>query len=113
MICGLLDADAGEVTVAGRPVTPKANKARAAIGYVPQDIALYPDLSARENLAFFGRLYGLSGARLTGRVAVALEAVGLADRADEKIDNYSGGMKRRGHNPARPGPPTRALGLGP
>ena len=95
MICGLLDADTGEVTVAGRRVTPKSTKARHAIGYVPQDIALYPDLSARENLAFFGRLYGLGGARLTDRISIALEAVGLADRADDKVDSYSGGMKRR------------------
>src|SRR5205085_8396375 len=95
MICGLLAADFGEVTVAGRRITPHSTKARDAIGYVPQEIALYPDLSARENLVFFGRLYRLSGSLLTERVTSALEAVGLDDRADEKVDTYSGGMKRR------------------
>jgi len=95
MVCGLLNADAGEVTVAGRRVSPKSTRGRDAIGYVPQDVALYPDLSARENLVFFGKLYGLSGRLLNERIDHALVAVGLADRAGEKVDTYSGGMKRR------------------
>ncbi|TVR22854.1 MAG: ABC transporter ATP-binding protein [Ilumatobacter sp.] len=95
MLCGVLEADAGTVEVAGRPVSPRHPQGRGAIGYVPQDLALYPDLSARENLRFFGRLQGLAGAQLDERVASTLEVVGLADRADDRIDAYSGGMKRR------------------
>jgi ABC-2 type transport system ATP-binding protein len=95
MLCGLLERDAGDVTVAGRPINPGATKAKAAIGYVPQDIALYPELSAEKNLAFFGRLYGIEGARLRERIAFALEVVGLADRGDDRVESYSGGMKRR------------------
>ncbi len=95
MICGLLTRDAGEVTVDGQPVTTKSVAAKRAIGYVPQDIAIYPDLSARENLTFFARLYGIPGSELKGRVDEVLEIIGLADRAKEKSDNFSGGMKRR------------------
>ena len=95
MICGLLDANDGEVVVAGRPVDTKSTDAKAAIGYVPQEIALYPDLTANENLRFFGRLYGLRGAVLAQRVDEVLEVVALRDRAGERVDHYSGGMKRR------------------
>jgi ABC-2 type transport system ATP-binding protein len=95
LLCGVLDADAGTIEVDGRPVSPRHPQHRAAIGYVPQDLALYPDLSARENLRFFGKLQGLRGAALAEREAVVLDLVGLADRADERVDSYSGGMKRR------------------
>jgi len=95
MVCGLLDPDAGEVRVYGITVRPGARAAKAEIGYVPQDLALYPDLSAKENLSFFGRLYGLSGARLHTRITDVLEIAGLADRADERVARFSGGMKRR------------------
>jgi ABC-2 type transport system ATP-binding protein len=95
MVCGLLDRTAGEVTVAGLPMDGAATDAKAAIGYVPQEIALYPDLTARENLRFFGRLYGLRGADLNARVDAMLEMVELHDRAGERVDRYSGGMKRR------------------
>jgi ABC-2 type transport system ATP-binding protein len=95
MLCGLLDRDAGEVTVDGAAIGTRSIAARAAIGYVPQEIALYGDQSARENLRFFGRLYGLTGAHLHERVEVSLAAVGLSERGDEKVDAYSGGMKRR------------------
>ena len=95
MVCGLLTRDAGEVTVDGHPIDTHTIATRASIGYVPQEIALYPTQTARENLRFFGRLYGLRGARLTQRVEDGLAAVGLTDRGDEKIDSYSGGMKRR------------------
>ncbi|MEX1296468.1 MAG: ABC transporter ATP-binding protein [Candidatus Limnocylindrales bacterium] len=95
MICGLLERDGGEVTVAGRPVDVTAVEAKSAIGYVPQDLAIYPDLSARENLRFFGKLQRLSGAALAARVDAVLELTGLTDRADDKTDDYSGGMKRR------------------
>jgi ABC-2 type transport system ATP-binding protein len=95
MVCGLLDRDAGEVTVAGRPMGPGATDAKAAIGLVPQEVALYDGLSAEENLVFFGRLQGLDGAVLAERVADALELVGLAERARDRVGQYSGGMKRR------------------
>jgi ABC-2 type transport system ATP-binding protein len=95
MVCGLLTPDAGTVTVAGRPMLPGDPTAKPAIGLVPQDIALYPDLTARENLAFFGRLQGLRRGRLSRRIAEVLDLVGLTDRAGDRIDSYSGGMKRR------------------
>jgi hypothetical protein len=75
---------------------------RNLIGVVPQELALYDDLSARENLRFWGRMYGLSGRALKRRVAEVLEQIGLADRAKERVKAYSGGMKRRVN--IRPGP---------
>ena len=95
MLCGVLQPDAGTVEVSGRPVSPQHPEARSAIGYVPQDLALYPDLTARENLQFFGRLQGLRGRRLDERTEAVLDVVGLVDRADDRIESYSGGMKRR------------------
>ncbi len=95
MICGLLRRDGGEVVVDGHPLDVGATEAKAAIGYVPQDLAIYPDLSARENLRFFGRLQKLAGRELESRVTEVLELTGLADRADERTDGFSGGMKRR------------------
>jgi ABC-2 type transport system ATP-binding protein len=95
MICGLLDRDGGDVEVMGHAVTTDATAVRAAIGFVPQEIALYPDLSAAENLWLFGRLYGLPKPALRERIAEVLELVGLADRAKDRIEAYSGGMKRR------------------
>jgi ABC-2 type transport system ATP-binding protein len=95
MVCGLLERDGGNVTVAGRPMDIDATEAKALLGYVPQDLAIYPDLSARENLRFFGRLQRLSGKALDGRVVAILELTGLADRADDRTQTYSGGMKRR------------------
>lgn len=95
MICGLLRPDAGTVHVAGRRMDVAATTAKAAVGLVPQEIALYTDLSGRENLRFFGRLQGLSGRRLDERIAEVLHLVGLADRADDPVEDYSGGMQRR------------------
>ena len=95
MVCGLLTPNAGSVSVAGHPMIGDAIDAKAAIGLVPQDLALYEDLTAQDNLKFFGRLQGLSGKGLTARVDEVLDVVGLADRAGERIDTYSGGMKRR------------------
>ena len=95
MICGLLVRDGGRVEVAGEPVDVDAVRAKANIGYVPQDLAIYPELSARENLHFFGQLYGLGGAELRARIGEVLETIGLTDRADERTDGFSGGMKRR------------------
>jgi ABC-2 type transport system ATP-binding protein len=95
MVCGLLERDAGSVTVAGLPMDIDATETKALIGYVPQDLAIYPDLSARENLRFFGRLQRLSGKALDDRVAAVLELTGLTERAGDRTDTYSGGMKRR------------------
>jgi len=93
MLCGLTLPDQGEVTVDG--FKGGTLEAKAAVGYVPQDLALYPDLSAVENLTFFGQLYGLGGKELQGRIGETLELVGLADRGKDRIGTYSGGMKRR------------------
>ncbi len=95
MVCGILAADAGEVVIDGRPVDPGRTAVKGVIGYVPQDLAIYPDLSARENLAFFGRLYDLGGRDLAKRIDEVLEIIDLADRAKERTANFSGGMKRR------------------
>jgi ABC-2 type transport system ATP-binding protein len=95
MICGLLRRDGGEVLVDGRPLDERSVKAKELIGYVPQEIALYPDLSGHENLVFWGRLYGLGGKELSGRVAQVLEIVGLTERAGDRVSKYSGGMQRR------------------
>jgi ABC-2 type transport system ATP-binding protein len=95
MICGLLVRDAGEVRVNGRPLDVNAVEAKGDVGYVPQDLAIYPELTARENLRFFGELYGIGGSELRSRCDEVLEIIGLADRADERTDAYSGGMKRR------------------
>ena len=95
MIAGLLERDAGEVTVAGEPMTTHSVRAKSAIGYVPQDLAIYPDLSGRENLMFFARLYGMSTADARRRSDEVLALTGLADRAHDQTKQYSGGMKRR------------------
>jgi ABC-2 type transport system ATP-binding protein len=95
MICGLLVRDAGTVQINGRPLDVNAVEAKREVGYVPQDLAIYPELTARENLRFFGELYGLGGSELRSRCDEVLEIVGLSDRADDRTDAYSGGMKRR------------------
>jgi linearmycin/streptolysin S transport system ATP-binding protein len=95
MIAGLLERDAGEVMVAGEPMTTHSVRAKGALGYVPQDLAIYPDLSGRENLMFFARLYGMSTAEARRRSDEVLDLTGLADRAGDQTKQYSGGMKRR------------------
>jgi len=95
MVTGVLRRDAGEVRLDGVAITTSGTAGRDAIGLVPQDLALYPDLTAKENLTFFGRLYGMHGAGLKGRIDEVLEVVGLADRAGGLARTYSGGMKRR------------------
>ncbi|QNP68263.1 ABC transporter ATP-binding protein [Streptomyces roseirectus] len=95
MVCGLLRPDAGTVHVAGRPVTTAAGPAKRLIGFVPQDVALYPDLSVRENLRFFGRLYRLPRRVRERRVDEVLDLVELRERAGDRVDSLSGGMRRR------------------
>jgi ABC-2 type transport system ATP-binding protein len=95
IVCGLLEPDAGAVEVAGVPLTTHSVAAKAAVGYVPQELAIYPDLTGAENLRFFARLYGLTSALTRERVAEVLEVVGLAERRDDLARTYSGGMKRR------------------
>jgi linearmycin/streptolysin S transport system ATP-binding protein len=95
MVAGLLEADAGSVLLEGEALTPTATSLKGRIGLVPQELAIYPDLSARENLTFFARLYGLSGRELRARVDELLEVIDLADRSRERTDRFSGGMKRR------------------
>jgi ABC-2 type transport system ATP-binding protein len=95
MICGLLTRDGGTVHVDGKPVDIGTAEAKNAIGLVPQDLAIYPELTATENLRFFGQLYGMGGADLNRRVGEVLEIIGLDDRAGERTDKFSGGMKRR------------------
>lgn len=95
MISGLLRPDAGDVTVMGHSIRSEPRQARSALGVVPQDIALYPDLSARENLVFWGKMYGLSGANLSSRVDEVLAVIGLVERQKDRVGTFSGGMKRR------------------
>jgi ABC-2 type transport system ATP-binding protein len=95
MIIGLLERDGGEIVVAGQPMTTHAVRAKSAIGYVPQDLAIYPDLSGRENLMFFARLYGMPTSEGKRRTDEVLELTGLSDRAHDQTKKYSGGMKRR------------------
>jgi ABC-2 type transport system ATP-binding protein len=91
----LLDATGGEVLLDGKRVHPSDRDARRLIGIVPQEVAVYAELTARENLHFFGELYGVKGVDLRARVQRILAAVGLEDRADDRAATYSGGMKRR------------------
>lgn len=93
MITGLAAPDEGAVKVNGLP--PSDPKARGRMGLAPQAVAIYDELTGRENVAFFGKLYGLSGTRLKKRVEDALGFVGLSERARDKAGTYSGGMKRR------------------
>lgn len=95
LLAGILSADAGSVMLAGEPITTSSTNAKAAIGLVPQEIALYQDLTSTENLRFFGRLQGLEGKALKNRIDAVLEIVGLRDRASDRLQELSGGMKRR------------------
>jgi ABC-2 type transport system ATP-binding protein len=95
MICGVLARDEGSVVIVGEPLEGGVAAAKRLVGIVPQDLAIYPDLTARENLVFFGRLYGLGGRELRGRVDEVLAVVDLVDRAKDRTSTYSGGMKRR------------------
>jgi ABC-2 type transport system ATP-binding protein len=91
----LLAPTAGDASVGGYSVTRQPEKVKPLIGVVPQDIALYGDLTARENLIFWGRMYGMRGAPLDRRVDEVLDLIGLVERQKDRVDKYSGGMKRR------------------
>jgi ABC-2 type transport system ATP-binding protein len=98
----LLAPDAGEARVGGFSVTQEPEKVKPLIGVVPQDIALYEDLSGRENLMFWGRMYGLSGPALGRRVDEVLELIGLVDRQKDRLDKYSGGDEAEGEHRGGP-----------
>jgi ABC-2 type transport system ATP-binding protein len=95
MISGLTEPTRGDAFIGGHSITKQPLEAKRLLGVVPQEIALYPSLSARQNLEFFGQMYGLSGKDLARRVDEMLDFVELSERQNDKIDTYSGGMKRR------------------
>jgi ABC-2 type transport system ATP-binding protein len=94
ILCGLPRPSAGDTWMLGHSVTREPMAVKSVLGVVPQDLALYPDLTARENLPFWGRMCGLGGAVLRTRVDEVLELIGLADRQHGLVDTFSGGMKR-------------------
>ncbi len=95
ILCGLFAPTSGNVFIDGMDYQHSSETIKNIIGVVPQDIALYPTLTARENLTFFGHLYGLKGKKLKTRIDECLELFGLEKNADKKIKTFSGGMKRR------------------
>jgi ABC-2 type transport system ATP-binding protein len=95
IVAGLLDRTAGQIVLDGKEFHRRDRELRRLIGIVPQELAIYNELTARENLRFFGQLYSLAGAELETRVEAILMAVALADRADQRAGAFSGGMKRR------------------
>jgi ABC-2 type transport system ATP-binding protein len=95
MLSTLYTPSGGDATIGGHSVLKDPMAVRQIIGMVPQDLALYEDLTARENLVFWGQMYGLSGNQLNNRIDEVLEQIGLTDKAKNRIRTYSGGMKRR------------------
>ncbi|MCB0059486.1 MAG: ATP-binding cassette domain-containing protein, partial [Caldilineaceae bacterium] len=95
MLSGLFPPTGGSATIGGLDVVRELGKVKQIIGVVPQDLALYPTLNARENVGFFGELYGLRGKALHARVDEVLGYVGMLERAKDQVKTYSGGMKRR------------------
>jgi ABC-2 type transport system ATP-binding protein len=95
MLSCLLQPTQGDACIRGHSIRQDPQGVKASLGVVPQDIALYPDLSARENLEFWGKMYGLRGGALRQRVDEVLEIIGLTDRQKDKVGKFSGGMKRR------------------
>ena len=95
MIAGLVTPDGGAVTIGGKPLGGDTDPQKRLIGLVPQDLALYEELSAAANLRLFGALYGLTGRPLEDAIGSALLLVGLAERAGDRVKTFSGGMKRR------------------
>lgn len=95
MLSTLYTPTSGDATIGGHSITKEPMAVKQVIGVVPQELALYEDLTARENLIFWGQMYGLSGKPLANRVDEVLEQIGLTDKARNKVKTYSGGMKRR------------------
>ena len=95
IICGLLKAGNGQVIILGKDTRSQMNSIKKNLGYVPQEIALYLNLTLRENLKYFGAMHGLTGTRLKERIGACLEFAQLERYADKKISSFSGGMKRR------------------
>lgn len=95
MLSTLYTPTSGDATIGGYSITKNPMAVKQIIGVVPQEIALYEDLTARENLVFWGQMYGLSGKSLNARLDEVLEQIGLTDKARNKVKTYSGGMKRR------------------
>lgn len=95
MLSCLLRPDDGDARIMGHSIRSDGNGVKSALGVVPQDIALYEDLTARENLSFWGKMYSLRGSALKKRVDEVLDIIGLRERANERVGKYSGGMKRR------------------
>lgn len=94
LLCGLLKPDSGTVTLGGK-TDPSLVEVRSSLGVVPQALAIYEELSARQNLRFFGRMYGLSGRQLNECLESCLDIAGLRKRSNDRASKYSGGMKRR------------------
>ena len=95
ILCTVLEPDSGDAAVGGYSVRSSADVVRGLIGVCPQELALYADLSALDNLIFFGRMTGLDGKKARAQAMANLELMGLAERARGKVDKFSGGMKRR------------------
>jgi len=95
MLSGLLAPNEGDACIMGYSVTKEPERAKAHLGVVPQEIALYPDLSAKDNLVFWGKMYGLRGAMLRSSVNDVFNIIGLSDRQNDRVSKFSGGMKRR------------------
>jgi ABC-2 type transport system ATP-binding protein len=95
MLTGLIQPTEGRIIIDGRDLSTGSSHVKSLIGLVPQDFAFYPSLTAEENLAFFGRLYGMRGRALTVRMQLVLEAVHLQERAAQRVVTFSNGMKRR------------------
>ena len=95
IITGLIKKDSGQVTIGGLDLDRELTKAKYLLGIVPQDLAIYNDLTALQNVKFFGALYGLTGGTLQKQALETLEFVGLKDKARDKVKTFSGGMKRR------------------
>jgi ABC-2 type transport system ATP-binding protein len=95
MVAGLLEREAGQVLIDGQPMTTTSVGVKALCGYVPQEVAVYPDLTGRENLRFFASLYGMRGTLARRRVEEILDTIGLRERGGDQVKKYSGGMQRR------------------
>lgn len=95
ILCGLINASSGSVMIDGKDLKKHLAEIKQIIGVVPQDIALYPTLTAKENLEFYGAMYGVHGSELNDKIEIWLQKLGLTGSANRLVQTYSGGMKRR------------------